>query len=58
MAEEEFRIPRRSSAETFSSTHLSAQLRIAELEMEISRLQRLVAELLLKNQRLRRMEEA
>lgn len=58
MAEEEFRIPRISSPEAFSATHLSAQVRIAELELEIARLQRLVAELLLKNQRLRRTEEA
>jgi hypothetical protein len=33
---------------------ISAQLRVAELERENSRLQRLVAELLLKNQQLRK----
>jgi hypothetical protein len=39
-----------------SSILLSAQARIVELEMENTRLQQLVAELLLKNQQLRKQE--
>jgi len=38
-------------------SHASTDLRILELEIENSRLQRLVAELLLKNQQLRKAEE-
>jgi hypothetical protein len=38
-------------------SHAASDFRILELEIENSRLQRLVAELLLKNQQLRRAEE-
>lgn len=39
-----------------STLHAAVQNRILELEIENTRLQRLVAELLLKNQQLRRQE--
>lgn len=53
--EETFRIQPGASSHP-SAVHNPAEARIAELEMENLRLQRLVAELLIKNQQLRKQE--